>query len=36
VIPGGLAPLTVDRRADEATYREPCVWFVHRATARHP
>jgi hypothetical protein len=30
VIPGGLVPLTVDRRADLATYREPNVWFVHR------
>lgn len=33
VIPGGLVPLTVDRRADIATYREPNVWFVHRTTA---
>lgn len=33
VIPGGLVPLTVDRRADVATYREPNVWFVHRTTA---
>jgi hypothetical protein len=30
VIPGGLVPLTVDRRAGVATYREPNVWFVHR------
>ena len=30
VIPGGLVPLTVDRRADLGTYREPAVWFVHR------
>jgi hypothetical protein len=30
VIPGGLVPLAVDRRADQATYREPNVWFVHR------
>jgi hypothetical protein len=30
VIAGGLVPLTVDRRADLATYREPNVWFVHR------
>jgi hypothetical protein len=29
-VPGGLVPLTVDRRADLATYREPNVWFVHR------
>jgi GNAT superfamily N-acetyltransferase len=33
VIPGGLVPLTVDRRADLATYREPAVWFVHRTAA---
>jgi hypothetical protein len=33
VIPGGLVPLTVDRRADLATYREPNVWFVHRTGA---
>jgi hypothetical protein len=32
VIPQGLVPLTVDRRADIATYREPNVWFVHRTT----
>ena len=36
VIPGGLAPLTVDRRADVATYREPHVWFVHRASVPLP
>jgi hypothetical protein len=30
VIPGGLVPLVVDRRADSATYREPNVWMVHR------
>lgn len=30
VIPGGLVPLTVDRRAGLGTYREPNVWFVHR------
>ena len=30
VIPGGLVPLVVDRRADTATYREPNVWMVHR------
>jgi hypothetical protein len=33
VIPGGLVPLNVDRRADLATYREPNVWFVHRTGA---
>jgi ribosomal protein S18 acetylase RimI-like enzyme len=33
VIPGGLVPLTVDRRADLATYREPNVWYVHRTGA---
>lgn len=33
VIPGGLVPLTVDRRGDLATYREPNVWFVHRTGA---
>jgi hypothetical protein len=32
VIPGGLVPLTVDRRADQGIYREPAVWFVHRST----
>jgi hypothetical protein len=32
VIPGGLVPLTVDPRADLATYREPHVWFVHRTS----
>ena len=30
VIPGGLVPLVVDRRADSAVYREPNVWMVHR------
>ena len=30
VIPGALVPLTVDRRTETATYREPNVWFVHR------
>jgi hypothetical protein len=30
VIPGGLVPLTVDRRKGEAVYREPNVWMVHR------
>lgn len=30
VIAGGLVPLTVDRRSQVATYREPNVWFVHR------
>ncbi len=32
VIPGGLVPLAVDRRADTAVYREPNVWVVHRTT----
>lgn len=30
IIAGGLVPLTVDRRAGLATYREPHVWLVHR------
>jgi hypothetical protein len=30
VIPGGLVPLVVDRKADTAVYREPNVWIVHR------
>jgi hypothetical protein len=30
VIPGGLVPLTIDRRADSGVYREPGVWVVHR------
>jgi hypothetical protein len=30
VIPGGLAPLVVDRQADSGVYREPNVWMVHR------
>jgi hypothetical protein len=29
VIPGGLVPLVVDRKADTAVYREPNVWVVH-------
>jgi GNAT superfamily N-acetyltransferase len=29
VIPGGLAPLVVDRGADTGVYREPNVWVVH-------
>ncbi|MGC9665875.1 hypothetical protein ACNTMW_04890 [Planosporangium sp. 12N6] len=30
VIPGGLAPLVVDRDADTGVYREPNVWVAHR------
>jgi GNAT superfamily N-acetyltransferase len=30
IIPGGLVPLVVDRKADTAAYREPNVWIVHR------
>jgi hypothetical protein len=30
VIPGGLAPLVVDRDADTGVYREPNVWVEHR------
>jgi hypothetical protein len=29
VFPRGLAPLTVDREGDLATYWEPNVWMVH-------
>ncbi|NJC68559.1 hypothetical protein HC031_02300 [Planosporangium thailandense] len=29
VIPGGIAPLVVDRVADTGVYREPNVWVVH-------
>jgi GNAT superfamily N-acetyltransferase len=29
VIPGGLAPLTVDRDRDRGVYREPNVWVAH-------
>lgn len=29
VFPEGLAPLTVDKAADRATYWEPNVWMVH-------
>ena len=32
VIPGGLVPLTVDRQANIAIYREPNVWVRHRVT----
>lgn len=30
VIPDGLVPLVVDRRAGTAVYREPNVWIAHR------
>lgn len=30
IIPGGLAPLAVDRDADTGVYREPNVWIMHR------
>lgn len=30
VFPQGLAPLTVDREADEGRYWEPNVWMLHR------
>jgi hypothetical protein len=30
VIPGGLAPLVVDRDVDAGVYREPNVWVLHR------
>jgi hypothetical protein len=33
VFPEGLAPLTVDREADIASYWEPNVWVRHPATA---
>jgi hypothetical protein len=29
VFPDGLAPVTVDREHDRATYWEPNVWMVH-------
>lgn len=31
IIPGGLAPLQVDREAGTATYLEPAVWIIHPA-----
>jgi len=31
VFPCGLAPLSVDRDADVATYWEPNVWMIHPA-----
>jgi len=31
VFPSGLAPLSVDRDADLATYWEPNVWMIHPA-----
>jgi hypothetical protein len=30
IIPGGLVPLLVDRKADTGMYDEPNVWVVHR------
>jgi hypothetical protein len=30
VFPYGLAPLEVDREADEGRYWEPNVWVLHR------
>jgi hypothetical protein len=30
VIPLALAPLTVNRETDQATYLEPNVWVEHR------
>ena len=36
VFPHGLAPLTVDREADRASYWEPNVWMVHPDVRAHP
>jgi hypothetical protein len=30
VIPGALAPITIDRRRDRGRYVEPNVWVLHR------
>jgi GNAT superfamily N-acetyltransferase len=30
VVPGALAPITIDRAADRGVYVEPNVWMVHR------
>ncbi|HPI33463.1 MAG TPA: transferase, partial [candidate division Zixibacteria bacterium] len=32
VVPGGLAPVRVDRERDRAEYLEPNVWMRHRLT----
>src|SRR4051794_24491759 len=29
VVPGALAPITIDRERNEGTYVEPNVWMVH-------
>jgi GNAT superfamily N-acetyltransferase len=36
VIPGGLAPLTIDREDDLGRYWEPNVWMRHRADRTPP
>jgi hypothetical protein len=29
VVPGALAPISVDRQRDQAVYVEPNVWMLH-------
>jgi hypothetical protein len=29
IVPGALAPVTIDRRRDRGRYAEPNVWMLH-------
>ena len=31
VVPGALAPVSIDREGNIGTHEEPGVWFVHEA-----
>jgi hypothetical protein len=33
-VPGGLVPITIDRRRNRGRYVEPNVWMLHRVARR--